>query len=155
MLRKLVTHPCIVSIAVGFGVMGLTTAGVELPAPVGATVSALADCTTALGMVAVGGILSDCRLRDLLDREVLTYSLYRLIIIPLCVLLGLAVLPVDALSAQVSVLLTAMPAASTTAMLAAKYRRDALSASELVMSSTLLSMVTVPLVVLTVTAVWA
>lgn len=154
-LRKLVTHPCIVSIAVGFGVMGLTTAGVELPAPVGATVSALADCTTALGMVAVGGILSDCRLRDLLDREVLTYSLYRLIIIPLCVLLGLAVLPVDALSAQVSVLLTAMPAASTTAMLAAKYRRDALFASELVMSSTLLSMVTVPLVVLTVTAVWA
>lgn len=69
-------------------------------------------------------------------------------------LLGLAVLPVDALSAQVSVLLTAMPAASTTAMLAAKYRRDALFASELVMSSTLLSMVTVPLVVLTVTAVW-
>lgn len=52
-------------------------------------------------------------------------------------------------------LLTAMPAASTTAMLAAKYRRDAPFASELVMSSTLLSMVTIPLVALTASAVWA
>ena len=153
-LRKLATHPCIVSIAIGIGVMGLYTAGIQLPAPVTATVSALSDCSTALGMVAVGGILSDCRLRDVVNREVLTYSLYRLVLIPLCVAGLLLVLPVDPLTAQVSILLTAMPAASTTAMLAAKYRGDAPFASELVLSSTLLSLVTVPGVCAALSLVW-
>lgn len=153
-LRKLATHPCIVSIGIGIGVMGLYTAGIQLPAPVTATVSALSDCSTALGMMAVGGILSDCRLRDVVNREVLTYSLYRLVLIPLCVAGLLLALPVDPLTAQVSILLTAMPAASTTAMLAAKYRGDAPFASELVLSSTLLSLVTVPGVCTALSLVW-
>ena len=62
------------------------------------------------------------------------------------VLAVLIVLPLDPLSMKVSVLLTAMPAANTTAMLAGKYGRDPVFASELIMTSTLLSLFTIPLV---------
>ena len=47
---------------------------------------------------------------------------------------------------KVCVLLTAMPAANTTVMLAGKYDRDPAFASELVMTSTLLSLFTIPLI---------
>ena len=42
--------------------------------------------------------------------------------------------------------LTAMPAASTSAMLAEKYGRDYKFASELIMTSTILSLFTIPVV---------
>ena len=58
----------------------------------------------------------------------------------------LIVLPLDLLSMKVCVLLTAMPAANTTVMLAGKYDRDPAFASELVMTSTLLSLFSIPLI---------
>ena len=61
-------------------------------------------------------------------------------------LAALIVLPLDLLSMKVCVLLTAMPAANTTVMLAGKYDRDPAFASELVMTSTLLSLFTIPLI---------
>ena len=64
----------------------------------------------------------------------------------LFVLAVLIVLPLDLLSMKVCVLLTAMPAANTTVMLAGKYDRDPAFASELVMTSTLLSLFTIPLI---------
>lgn len=143
-LRKLATHPCIVSIEIGFVVMGLYTAGFELPEPVRLSISALSGCSTPVSMVIVGGILSDCHLRDAINREVLSFSFYRLILIPLCVAAILFALPIDPVSAQVAVLLTGMPAATLTVMLASKYRRDAPFASEVVMSTTLFSLVTIP-----------
>lgn len=153
-VRKMLTHPCVVSFAVGFAVMGLCTAGISLPEPVGETLSALSGCTTALSMLLVGSILSDCRLRDLLDRQALTYSFYRLLFIPACIAAILLALPIDSLSAQVAVLLTAMPAASATVMLASKYGCDAPFASEVVMSSTIMSLVTVPVVGMGLSAIW-
>ena len=93
-----------------------------------------------------GAILSGVNLRELFQKQVLLFSLYRLIILPLIVLALLLWLPLDPLSMKVSVLLTAMPAANTTAMLAGKYGRDPVFASELIMTSTLLSLFTIPLV---------
>ena len=55
-------------------------------------------------------------------------------------------LALDILSIKVSILLTAMPAASTSAMLAEKYGRDYKFASELIMTSTILSLFTIPVV---------
>ena len=53
---------------------------------------------------------------------------------------------VDAMLIDVSVLMAAMPAGSTTAMLAASYDGDAPFASGMIFMSTLLSMVTLPLI---------
>lgn len=145
-LRHLLTNPCVVAIFVGFGVMALETVGVTLPAFVSGTLDALGDCSMALSMLIVGAIVSECPLREMLNREALVFSFERLIVIPVCVGLLLHFLPVDTLSAEVCVLLSAMPAASTTAMLAERYHADAPFASQLVMTSTTLSLITIPLI---------
>ena len=53
-------------------------------------------------------------------------------------------LVLDDLVTGVSVVLAAMPAASTTAIIASKYKKDEKFATRCVVSSTLLSLVTVP-----------
>ena len=145
-VKKVLTHPCIVSIFIGMALMVLYTCGIHLPQALDDTISALGACSTPLSMMLTGAILSDVNLRELFQKQVLLFSLYRLIILPLIVLALLLWLPLDPLSMKVSVLLTAMPAANTTVMLAGKYDRDPAFASELVMTSTLLSLFTIPLI---------
>lgn len=145
-VRRLMTNPCVVAIFVGFGVMALETMGIELPSFISGTLGALGDCSMALSMLIVGAIVSECPLREMLNREALVFSLQRLIIIPVLVGIVLRFLPIDTLSIEVCVLLSAMPAASTTAMLAERYHADSHFASQLVMTSTALSLFTIPAV---------
>ena len=69
----------------------------------------------------------------------------RLLLIPAVVFLLTLPLPLDPLARNVSVVLSAMPAGTTTVMLAQKYDRNPQFASKLLVGSTLLSMVTIPL----------
>lgn len=85
-------------------------------------------------------------MKMMLNKDAIIFSFYRLLLIPFLVGLLLWKLPLDELSIKVSVLLTAMPAASTSVMLAQKYHRDYKFASELIMTSTILSLITIPLV---------
>ncbi|WP_294159381.1 AEC family transporter [uncultured Collinsella sp.] len=148
------THPCVLATIFGFAVMILYGAGLELPGIFASVVSALSGCSTALGMMIIGVMLSGHGVRGSFDRETLVFSAYRLLVIPVIVAGALYMLSLDALPAQVCILLTGMPAASTTAILARKYDKDAAFASQLVMVSTLLSVATIPLLHMIVTALW-
>ena len=66
-------------------------------------------------------------------------------LIPLVVYIGCSLFVTDSLVTGVSVLLAAMPAASTTAILAAKYEGDAVYASKCVVITTVLSLLATPL----------
>jgi len=79
-----------------------------------------------------------------LDKSVFLFSGLRLIAIPLLTYVGCVVCNVEGLATGVSVLLAAMPAASTTAILAAKYDGDAVYASKCVVTTTVLSLLTTP-----------
>ena len=59
--------------------------------------------------------------------------------------IGCRLFALDALVTGVSVVLAAMPAASVTAIMAAKYGADAEFATRCVVFSTLISMATIPL----------
>jgi predicted permease len=63
---------------------------------------------------------------------------------PLVVYVCCRLLGVDALATGVCVLLTAMPAGSTTALLASKYNGDEKMATKCVVLSTLLSLGSIP-----------
>lgn len=76
------------------------------------------------------------------------YTLVRLVLIPLAVYAVLRALPIDPVVRGVMVLASGMPAGSTTAILAARYDGDAPFASCLVFTSTLLSLITLPLLCL-------
>lgn len=68
----------------------------------------------------------------------------RLILIPALVWIGCLLFHIDTLVMGISVVLAAMPAASTTAILAAKYGGDEVFATKCVVFTTLLSMVSAP-----------
>jgi predicted permease len=145
-IKTLATHPCIWAVFLGFGYSLLPF---ELPGFFMRTVDAVGGCTTALSMLIVGAILTDVKLeraRGALDRDCLYYSALRLIAIPGLIFAVLRLLGTDGVITGVAVLSAAMPAATTTAMLARKYGGDSPFAARLIMVSTLLSLVTLPLV---------
>lgn len=145
-LIQVLTHPCIIAIYIGVVVMILQHFGIYLPTAINRTISAIASCNTAISMFVIGGILSEVDKASFFDKDAFVYSFYRLILLPLTILFIVRILHIDALPANLCVLLSAMPAASTTAMLAQKYNGNAIFASKLVFVSTLLSLVTLPMI---------
>lgn len=140
-LKRIVTHPCIIAVVIGLIFM---LGQVQLPSFLDAALKDIGNCNTAMSMLVIGTILADVRLRDLLDRSIFLFSGLRLLLIPLFVYAGCLVCGIESLVTGVSVLLAAMPAASTTAILAAKYDGDAAYASKCVVTTTVLSLLTTP-----------
>lgn len=141
-LRKTLTHPCIIAAVVG---MVLLITQFQLPAFLGNTIKSVSSCNTALSMILIGVIMQDGGFQNLLNRDVVIYCLIRLGLIPGLVLLGCRLWSIDDLATGVSVILAAMPMRGTTAILSAKYGCDAAFAGKCVAVSTLLSIITTPL----------
>ncbi len=141
--RKLLTHPCIIAVYIGFFLM-LTQ--LALPEFVTKTIAGIGGCNTAISMLVIGSILAEIKVKEILDRQLFVYSALRLIAIPFAVLFILKLFRVDSLVTGVIVLLSAMPAGSTTVMLADKYNGDSKFASSCVFISTVLSLITIPVI---------
>lgn len=139
--KKVATHPCILAVVIGF-IMMVTQ--IQLPGVLNVTIKNIAGANTFLAMSLVGVILSRVKLTEIVDRDIIYYGFIRLVFIPLLVYIGCRLAAVDELVTGVSVVLAAMPAASTTAIIASKYKKDETFATRCVVSTTLLSLVTVP-----------
>lgn len=142
LLKKIATHPCILAVVLGFAVMIFQ---IPLPGFAESTLGAVANANTFLAMLLVGTILGEVDLRTMAGKDTMYYSLVRLVIVPLLVLIGCRLGRVDNLVTEVSVVLSGMPAASVTAVMASKYGKDEVFATKCVVFSTLLSMITVPI----------
>ena len=140
-VKKVLTHHCILACVLGLILM-LTQA--KLPGFLRQSVETLGNCNTAMSMMVIGMILADIRKEHLLDWDIVLYTLFRLVLIPLVIYIPLRLLSVDPLVTGVSVLLAAMPAGATTSILASKYDSDPEFATKLVVFSTLISMITTP-----------
>ncbi len=149
-IKKVLTHPCIVAVFVG---VLLLIFQVHLPGGIEKTLRYSSNCTTALSMIVIGNILAEVQASEILERDCLWFCLIRLIVFPAVVLLGCRLLGLDELVTEVSVVLAGMPAATTTAILAAKYDRDAHFAVKIVFLSTVLSLITVPLLCMVMTKI--
>lgn len=141
-IKKVATHPCIVSVYIGLALM---IGRFPLPDFLGMTIRSVGGCTTALSMLLIGTIFADLDLRGMISVPVLRFTLVRLAVIPGITYLGCRLCGVDRLVTGVSVLLAGMPAGSTTAILANKYQGDVEFATKCVVFSTLMTLVTVPL----------
>ena len=144
-MKKVLLHPCIIAIEIGIVLMFAEFCGFTLPGVIDRTLSAVASCNTALSMFVIGAILADVPFSALFDRLALYYSAFRLIVMPLLVLLCMHFGGAEPTVLGVCVLETAMPAASTTVMLAQNYQGDIEFASKIVFVSTVLSLFTLPL----------
>lgn len=142
LVKKVMTHPCIVAVFLGFAMLLLQI----FPGGFfGATIKSLSNANTALSMLFVGTVLAKADPKGLVTPITCYYSFIRLAVIPALVWVGCSLFPVDTLVRNISVVLAGMPAASVTAILASKYEGDENFATQCVVFSTILSMATVPL----------
>lgn len=139
LMKKIATHPCLVSVYIGIVLM---IARIQLPGFLARTASALSACTTAMTMIYVGMVFTEIKWRELISLKVLYYTFIRLILIPLLVYIPCILLQLDPMVIKISTFMAAMPAGATTSLLAAKYGADEVTAGKCVVLSTALSVIT-------------
>lgn len=149
-LKKVLTHPCIVAVFLGLLLMLFQ---ISLPAGLEKALRLAGGSNTALSMIVIGNILAEIDPRSVVSRQSLWYCAVRLVVLPLLVLAACRLLGLDALVTEVSTVLAGMPAAATTAILAAQYDRGEHFAVSLVFLSTLFSLVSIPALCLVMTVV--
>ena len=144
-VKPTITNPNIIAVLLG---MTMTLTGLRPPAVVCRAVSGIAGMTAPLSMVLIGSALSQVNPREALRLDVLLFCAVRLALIPAGVWLVLRLLGVPEMLAQVSAVLFGMPVANYVAIQAEMYGGDHRFASALIFVTTLLSLVTVPLITL-------
>ncbi len=143
---KLFLSPALVATVAGFA---LFLASIRIPAPLSDGIRLLGDMTTPLSMVTVGAMLADSKpARFLFDWRSYVTALVRLALIPLAMLFSLRALGAEGLLLGVPVIVAAMPAAANGPILAAVYGGDTEEAGAVVLITTTLSILSIPLVAL-------
>lgn len=142
-ILKVLKMPTVVAVY-----LGLIRMIFQIPVPefFNTAMKNMGSCTSPLAMVLVGAILADTKFRELFDPLVFYLAAVRQILLPGILLVALKLLGTDPVMTGMSVILTAMPAGTTTAILAKKYDADAEFASKVIFLSTILSLLTVPLI---------
>lgn len=142
--RKALLNPGVIGLAVG---LLLFLSGLRLPSVLNTTVGFLADLNTPLAMVVIGGQMASANLLETFRRrELYAVSALRLVAIPLLMALVLLPFRLSPLVYCTAVILSGAPSAGTTSIFAQQFHRDAVSAAQLVSLSTLLSILTLPIV---------
>ncbi len=144
-LKKILLNPCIIGMVIGV-IIFLTS--VPIPEIISKPVGFLADLNTPLPMLIVGFYLSQTRIRDAFkDGKGFICVLFRLIAIPLLAFGGMMLCGIRGTVLITCVIAASAPAAAATTMFAAKFDNDAKLSVNLVTLSTLLSVITMPLIV--------
>jgi len=140
-LKKTLTQPSILATIVGIVIMQV---GWRPPELVVNTISSIAACSTPLSMLMIGAMIYSLGGEKRLDRLTVWFTFLRLIGIPLVVFILFRLAGLDRIVVGTAVLLAAMPAGTTVALLADKYGMDAGFAGKLVLVTTVVSMLTLP-----------
>ena len=142
LIRRTLTHPCIFVTFIGTAIMLLEWAP---PALLCKTLSSIGACSTPMSMMMIGAVLAAAKGGNPADRLTAGYTLWRLILIPGIIFLLCRALQMDQIVTGTSVLLAGMPAGTLSVMLGKKYNADAAFASRLVIVTTILSLITIPM----------
>lgn len=140
--KRLMTNACMIAAALGL-VMMLT--GFRLPVFLDRTLGYASNCMMLISMMLIGVVLSEMDVRQLLRKDVWGFTAVRLLVIPAIVLLGCRLFRGPYIVTATCTLLSGMPAASLTAVLAARYHGDSELGALLVTVSTILSAMTIPI----------
>ena len=120
----------------------------KLPGVVATAIKNMGDMTGPLSMIIIGAALGEANLKDALDIDAFKLTFVRLVVQPLIYLVILRAAGVQDILWQVVVVLTAMPAAANTEIIAEKYGKDYQFAARCVAVSTIISLFSVPILTL-------
>ena len=143
--KKILLNPSLIAVYVG---MIIFVARIPMPQVVVGAVSAVGNMTMPLSMLIIGAVLSQAKLGTVFnDPKVYLASAIRLVVMPLLALLLARLVGLPALPSAVLVTAVAMPAAANITIFAEMFDKDSVFASKCVSVSTLLSILTAPLII--------
>jgi len=120
--------------------------GWKLPRFIDDTLTSVGNSTTVLSMLLIGSLFAEPNQNPFnVDSYLVHFSFLRLGVIPFASFLVCRIIGLDPILTAVGVILAAMPGGSSTVILASKYGSDTAYASKLVVFSTALSLLSIPI----------
>ncbi|MCF0110916.1 MAG: AEC family transporter [Erysipelotrichaceae bacterium] len=150
--KKLITNPTIIAALIG---CVLFVFRIPLPQIVSNTFAALTGLNAPLSMMVLGVYLAQSDLiQAFKDKRVYLASFVRLLLIPIATVFLFKLIPIGFTELKITILIAAScPAGSSTALFAKEHGKDFVLASEEVCITTLLSLITIPLIIQLASAV--
>lgn len=144
-LRDGILSPMVVSTVLA---MILFFVQFRIPDPLLDAMNYIADMNTPLAMMVAGFAVAGSNLREICTNlSIYRVAALKLLVSPLAVLLVLSFLPLDHTVAYTTLIATACPTATTITMMSILYDRNSAYASEIFSFTTVLSILTIPVVI--------
>lgn len=139
--KRVALHPCIIAVYIGILYM---ISPFKFPASLEYTIKTLGNCTLSISMILIGTMLGEIsNFKSFFSISLVKFTSIRLIVIPLSALIICKIFGLNYMGTGVVVLLSGMPAGTTTAILASKYDGDYIFASKVIVFSTIVSIITI------------
>lgn len=143
-IKKVLLNPAIIAVYIGIPMMLFK---VKFPSFILDTTKIVGDMTAPISMIIVGSILSKVSIKDVFKEISIYYgALIKLIIIPLVLIIIKIVLKDNSIIINTIIVIQAMPAAAMTSIFAADFNKEKEYASIVVFITTLLSIITIPII---------
>jgi predicted permease len=144
-VKNLILNPGSVSVIIGIPLFLLQ---VKLPGVVSDSMARVAACNSPMAMIVFGTFLANCNFKNIfVKKEIFYVSLIRLIVIPVTMLLFFKAVGVEGNMRIALTVSASAPVATNTAMYAAKYDNDTALPSEIVGQTSVLGIITMPVIV--------
>jgi len=149
--KKAFLTPGVLGAVIG---MALFFAQITLPSPVAKTVEFMASLNTPLPMVILGTYLVNLNIKETLKNTSLwAVTQLRLIALPILTIFIIKLFNMESIMSMPLVLASACPAAAVATLFAVRYDLDSEYASQAVSFTTLLSIITIPIIMMIATLV--
>jgi hypothetical protein len=146
LFKSIVTNPNIIAVLLG---MIIFLTGIKLPELITSSVGIVGNATTPLSIICIGFMLSRADFKNLIKKwKIIITAASQLILCPLITFGVLKALNFPAEVINVCTLIQSLPTATSLGLFATKYGGNNIEASELVTVSTILSVVTMPVMIL-------
>lgn len=144
--KKILTNPILISFVIGIFIFLLRIPEIDIATQ---TMSLISGINTPLAMIISGVYLAQADFKLMFSsKDLYLISLVRLVIIPIATLLFLMILPKDLYTAKLAILIAASaPTGSNVAIYAQQYEKDYSSAVLIVCITTILSIITLPIII--------
>lgn len=143
--KKILLNPNVIACFLGFAFFILE---ITLPPFISEGMNYIGNMTFPLSMLIVGSLFCELNIKEIfLDKTLYLYLALKNLIFPVIAIFVLKLVGVPLLFSYILVTMCAMPAASNTAIMADYYGADTKLAAKVVGMSTVLSIVTIPLVI--------
>lgn len=144
-IKQILINPGTIPVIIGVPLFLLQ---IDLPYIISYPMDLVSQINSPLAMIVFGTFLANSNFKNvLIKKEIYFISLLRLVVIPLVMLLAFKLFSVDGKLLITMTICASAPTATNTAMFAAKYDNDAGLSTELCAQTSILSVITMPVLV--------